>query len=71
MRGGSRRNMVELFLVINDNVRKTVIFVVARNVDDFVLDFDFGVVVVVEQDWIERDVFDVLELETDDRDAVV
>ena len=70
MRGGSRRNM-ELFLVINDNVRKTVIFVVARNVDDFVLDFDFGVVVVVEQDWIERDVFDVLELETDDRDAVV
>ena len=70
MRGGSRRNM-ELFLVINDNVRKTVVFVVARNVDDFVLDFDFGVVVVVEQDWIERDVFDVLELETDDRDAVV
>ena len=63
---------MELFLVINDNVRKTVIFVVARNVDDFVLDFDFDVVVVVvEQDWIERDVFDVLELETDDRDAVV
>ena len=70
MRGGSRRNM-ELFLVINDNVRKTVIFVVARNVDDFVLDFDFDVVVIVEQDWIERDVFDVLELETDDRDAIV
>ena len=64
--------MVELFLVINDNVRKTVVFVVARNVDDFVLDFDFDVVVVVvEQDWIERDVFDVFELETDDRDAVV
>ena len=64
--------MVEVFLVINDNVRKTVIFVVARNVDDFVLDFDFDVVVVVvEQDWIERDVFDVFELETDDRDAVV